>query len=91
LKTGAWGEDIQNIRRGISALGIGSEALKTAATKGDIANELSTEVAAMRARAAPPQGQKLPAGVKLSPGLHVDKNGNRIMVNPDGTYSEAPR
>lgn len=171
LKTGAWGESIQDIRRGLTQIGIGGDVVKNAATKGDIANELATEVAAIRARAASggrtalgtfnifrnvkpgvlstdphaqiqallpalqrqidygqfvngyynqpgnwnkmdaptqfraqnpdqkyidaafPQAQtkKLPTGVKLSPGRHVDRNGNSIMVNKDGTYTEIGR
>jgi hypothetical protein len=30
----------------------------------------------------------LPAGVKLSPGVHADKSGNNIEVMQDGTYRE---
>jgi hypothetical protein len=52
ILTGAWGEDIQDIRRGLSTLGIASPKLMTAAKKGDVVNELGTELAALRARAA---------------------------------------
>lgn len=52
IVTGAWGDDIQDIRRGLSTLGVASPKLMTAAKKGDVVNELGTELAALRARAA---------------------------------------
>jgi hypothetical protein len=32
--------------------------------------------------------KKLPSGVKLSPGMHVDKNGHKFEVFQDGTYQD---
>lgn len=51
IHTGAWGDDVQSIRRGLASLGL-SDAAYSGATKGDIATQLSTEVSALRARAA---------------------------------------
>lgn len=77
LKTGAWGDDIQNIRRGLASLGIGSDAIMQASSKGDVTKAISAELAGLRARAI--------AGGRTPLGLY-----NVMYANKPGLMSTDP-
>jgi len=75
---GAWGNDIQDVKKGLVAMGLGGDKLMEAATAGDITKELSTELAGLQTKAIAGSRPSLGlfniiAGVK--PGL--------LSVNPE--------
>lgn len=61
VKTGIWGDKIQNIRKGLDELGLSSLKINDDAKRADIINALGTELAAVRARLAT-GGSRLPMG-----------------------------
>lgn len=72
IYTGAYGKDVQDIRKNLVALGLGGEQMKTAADNGAVVDALATQLAGLQSRSI--AGGRTPLGLyntvlAVKPGL----------------------